>query len=102
MDFPQSAKEDNLMKPFLLLLICLLCCLCLTACYVDNDPWPASAPPVNDVTAVPEAAPTPETIYVTVDPQPIPAQTPPVIPAEEAPAQPTAAPESETPYGING
>lgn len=50
------------LKRFLLLMICLLSCLLLTACYQDNDPWPASnapteavvtAAPANDATAVP-------------------------------------------------
>ena len=47
------------MKRFLLLMICLLCCFTLSACYVDNDPWPASVPVDQSPTAAVTAMPTP-------------------------------------------
>lgn len=56
------------MKKALLILLIAMCCLVLTACYTDHDPWPeanlngvqATTPPVVTVvpaTAVPETLP---------------------------------------------
>lgn len=76
------------LKRFLLLMICLLSCLLLTACYQDNDPWPASnAPTEAVVTVAPEtAAPANDATAV-----PLPTETAPVL---------TPVPDSEP--GLNG
>lgn len=78
------------MKRFLLLIICLLCCLTLSACYVDNDPWPASAPvdqsPTAAVTAMPTQEPAATAVFFTPSPEPEPAVTlVPQLTAEPAP-----------------
>ena len=43
----------------LLLLLCLLCTLLLTACYQEIDPWPEAPAQTVAPTAVPEATHTP-------------------------------------------
>ena len=88
------------MKRFLLLMICLLCCFTLSACYVDNDPWPASVPvdpsPTAAVTAMPTQEPAAPAVHLTPSPEPAPAETlVPQLTAEPAPAT------EETP-AING
>lgn len=76
------------LKRFLLLMICLLSCLLLNACYQDNDPWPASSAPTEAfVTAVPEtAAPVNDATAVPLFTETVPVLTP--------------APDSEP--GLNG
>ena len=98
------------MKRFLLLMICLMCCLTLTACYQDNDPWPASdslsAQPTVSVTAAPTQEPQAPAAYVT----PMPAAEPVVqiVPesavtlAPQETAQPERTPGGDANPGING
>lgn len=100
------------MKRFLLLMICLLCCLMLTACYQDNDPWPASVPmdaaPTAAVTVAPTQPPAEPVVYVTPMPEAEPAAQPTLEPAvtivpQEEPLQPEQhTPGGDSAPGING
>jgi len=69
------------MKKTLLILLLALCCLLLTGCYTDNDPWPEAnlngaqptTPPVVTVvpaTAVPETLPPVTPLPATQEPLP--------------------------------
>lgn len=89
-------------KPFkaLALALCLLTALTLTACHMDNDPWPASegAPLSTDSpTAVPAAEPAQPNTTAT----PPPAAT--AIPGTpEAPADDLPVDETDTAGDLNG
>lgn len=56
----------------LLILLCVLCALTLTACHTESDPWPAGGNPAS--------APTETTAAATETPQTEPQATPPTIP----------------------
>ena len=87
------------MKRTLLFLLCLLAALLLTACHVDNDPWPVNVElptAVPAATAVPVETATPEPIVTGVPgpglPTPLPAVT----------QTPTEVPGGSEAPGING
>lgn len=95
------------MKRFLLLMICLLCCLALTACYQDSDPWPASdslnAPSTAAVTAMPTQEPVFDvTAAPAADPAVQPTLEPKTVVVEDESVQPERTPGGGSDPGING
>lgn len=87
------------MKRTLLLFVCLLSALLLTACHVDNDPWPMNAglpTAVPAVTVVPAETSMPEPIVTGV---PGPMLLTPMPGVTQAP---TEVPGGSEAPGING
>ena len=91
----------------LLILMLLMVCMLVSACYKEVDPWPVSAPLATELP--PTAAPTPE---VTMPPtaEPLHATLPPPVTITEEPdeedfwadEQPTLVPGGEVDPGFNG
>ena len=82
------------MKKTLLIVLCLIAMLTLTACYTDNDPWPADGD-----FAAPTATPA-----VTMAPESNEAEIPRtyLTPGAENTPVPTEEPGREETPGING
>jgi len=79
----------------LLLVLCLAGCLLLTACYADNDPWPAADQLTQDQSLTqPFAETSSSTTAPTVSPTAPPAVSPAVTPAVSPSVSPSAAPEA--------
>ena len=77
------------MKKWLLLVLCLLAALLMTACYTDNDPWPTDGD-FSNAAALPALTPVPESTeeliprtYLTPEAAPANTPVPTEIPAGE-------------------